>query len=171
MRVAPVGAYFADDLGRVVEEARASAEPTHAHPEAKAGAVAVAVAAAVAVRMGQASLERDPRMLFGESLRCTPDGETRRGIEVASRISLDCDVRTVVSAVGNDSRVIAQDTVPLCLWCAARHLDNYEAAMWTTVTALGDRDTTCAIVGGIVALSVGLDGIPEPWRHAREPLS
>ena len=32
MRVAPVGAYFADDLDAVVEHARASAEVTHAHP-------------------------------------------------------------------------------------------------------------------------------------------
>ena len=46
MRVAPLGAYFADDLGEVVEQARASAEVTHAHPEGQAGAIATAVAAA-----------------------------------------------------------------------------------------------------------------------------
>jgi ADP-ribosylglycohydrolase len=46
MRVAPVGAYFADDLDSVVEHARRSAVVTHAHPEAVAGAIAVAVAAA-----------------------------------------------------------------------------------------------------------------------------
>jgi ADP-ribosylglycohydrolase len=33
MRVAPVDAYFADDLEHVVEQARRSAEVTHAHPE------------------------------------------------------------------------------------------------------------------------------------------
>lgn len=170
MRVAPVGAYFADDLDRVVEESGRSAEPTHAHAEGRAGAIAVAVAAAVAARMRAGILPRDPAILLEETLRRTPDGETRRAIQVAASLALDYDVRTVVSAVGNGSRVIAQDTVPLCLWCAARHLCDYEAAIWTTVSALGDRDTTCAIVGGIVALSVGLEAIPEPWRNAREPL-
>jgi ADP-ribosylglycohydrolase len=49
MRVAPLGAWFADDLDRVVEQAALSAAVTHAHPEAAAGAIAVAVAAALAV--------------------------------------------------------------------------------------------------------------------------
>ena len=50
MRVAPLGAYFADDLDRLVEEARRSAVTTHSHAEAVAGAVGVAMGAAVAWR-------------------------------------------------------------------------------------------------------------------------
>jgi ADP-ribosylglycohydrolase len=42
--------------------------------------------------------------------------------------------------------------------------------MWQTVSALGDRDTTCAIVGGIVSVQLGENGIPAEWRAAREPL-
>ncbi len=61
------------------------------------------------------------------------------------------------------------DTVPFTMWCAARHLHDYEQAMWTTVSGLGDRDTTCAIIGGIVALSP-LATIPATWQAAREPL-
>ena len=49
-------------------------------------------------------------------------------------------------------------------------MDDFEAALWSTVSGLGDRDTTCAIVGGIVALSVGYKGIPEAFSKAREPL-
>src|SRR4051794_23739908 len=45
MRVAPVGAYFADDLDSTVENASRSAGVTHSHPEGIAGAIAVAVAA------------------------------------------------------------------------------------------------------------------------------
>ncbi len=47
MRVAPLGAFFADDLERCVSEARSSAEVTHAHGEGIAGAIAVAVASAL----------------------------------------------------------------------------------------------------------------------------
>jgi ADP-ribosylglycohydrolase len=60
--------------------------------------------------------------------------------------------------------------VPFSLWCASRHLDRYEEALWATVSGLGDRDTTCAIVGGIVALRVGAEGLPRDWLARREPL-
>jgi ADP-ribosylglycohydrolase len=43
------------------------------------------------------------------------------------------------------------DTVPYAIWCAARHLDDLVEALWATVSVGGDIDTTCAIVGGIVA--------------------
>jgi hypothetical protein len=56
------------------------------------------------------------------------------------------------------------------LWVASRHLDNYEAAIVYTIRAGGDIDTNCAIVGGIVALAVGRDGIPADWLADREEL-
>ncbi len=64
----------------------------------------------------------------------------------------------------------AQDTVPFALWCAARHLQNYHEAMFTTLEGDGDSDTNCAIVGSIVALRVGAEGIPASWLNSREPL-
>jgi ADP-ribosylglycohydrolase len=88
----------------------------------------------------------------------------------AVRLPLSSDVRKAAELMGNGSEVCAHDTVPFALWCAARHLDNFEEALWTTVSALGDRDTTCAIVGGVVAMSVGLQGIPDSFMAAREPL-
>jgi ADP-ribosylglycohydrolase len=164
MRAAPIGAYFFDDFEAVVENARRSAEVTHAHPEGQAGAIAVAVAAACVARS-----IRDPRAIFDTVLSLTPDSETRAGVQKASALSLGDDVRTAVSALGNGSRVIAQDTVPFSLWCAARHLDSFEQAMWCTASGLGDRDTTCAIVGGIIAAHPDTK-VPSAWVAAREPL-
>jgi ADP-ribosylglycohydrolase len=169
MRVAPVGAYFADDLDRVVWEAKASAEITHAHPEGQAGAIAIAVAAAWAAtprEFSRSSIEE----LFDTVLELTPEGQTRSGIEQACELSAELPVAAAANLLGNGSRVISQDTVPFCIWCIARHLDDYEEAMWETVSGLGDRDTTCAIVGGVVALACGREGIPEDWLAAREPL-
>jgi ADP-ribosylglycohydrolase len=164
MRVAPIGAYFADDLSDVIRAARKSAEVTHAHAEGQAGAIAVAVAAAWVVRGGT-----DPDELFETVLRNTPPGDTRAGIEVASQLGLFEDVGRAVAGLGNGSRVISPDTVPFSLWCVARHLGDFEEAMWTTVSGLGDRDTTCAIVGGIVSLGETA-AIPADWLRAREPL-
>jgi ADP-ribosylglycohydrolase len=166
MRAAPIGGYFWDDLEAASEQAQRSAEVTHAHPEGRAGAAAVAVAAARACAGCS-----DGKELLEAALAFTPEGETRAGIAHALRLPLGVPVRTAVSALGNGSRVIAQDTVPFALWCAARHLTGFEEALWTTVSGLGDRDTTCAIVGGIVSLSVGREGLPSEWLAAREPLS
>ncbi len=164
MRVAPLGAYFHEDLDAVVVAARRSAEVTHAHAEGQAGAIAVAIAAACVARS-----VRNAREIFDTVLSFTPDSETRAGIQQASALPLDYDVRTAVSALGNGSRVISQDTVPFSLWCATRHLGQFEDAMWCTVSGLGDRDTTCAIVGGILAADPEV-AVPPSFIAAREPL-
>jgi hypothetical protein len=70
----------------------------------------------------------------------------------------------------NGTYVCAHDTVPLVLWCAAHQLRDYRRALWTTASALGDRDTTCAMVGGIVACRVGHQGLPTDWLARREQL-
>jgi len=165
MRAGPIGAYFADDLNLSAEQARRSAEVTHAHREGQAGAIAVAVAAAWA-----AGRRGDAHQLLPSVLSFVQESETREGLVRAAKLPPDCDVRSAVKALGNGSRVLAQDTVPFALWCAARHLDNYEEALWTTVAGLGDVDTTCAIVGSIVALSDGGASMPAEWRDARESL-
>jgi ADP-ribosylglycohydrolase len=38
------------------------------------------------------------------------------------------------------------------------------------VSAAGDMDTNCAIVGSIVALFVGRARLPQTWLRARESL-
>lgn len=168
MRVAPVGAYFADDLERVVMEAAQSAYVTHAHPEGEAGAIAVAVAAAVAYTADRTP-DRGPALLERVH-EWTPDGATRNGIAKAMTIAPTTATEIAAVALGSGQKVLASDTVPFALWCAAGHLGDFEDAMWTTAAGLGDVDTTCAIVGGLVALSVGQGGLPREWLRRREPL-
>jgi ADP-ribosylglycohydrolase len=170
MRSAPIGAYFADDYDRVVYETKLSAEITHAHPDGKTGAVAAALAAAWMVRE-QPSGSKPDHALIHFVLERIPKTETFHALRKALEVPLTLSPRSAASILGNGSGVIASDTVPFCLWCAARHPDNFTEALWTTVSGLGDRDTTCAIVGGIVALSAGRNGIPAEWLQAREPIT
>jgi len=170
MRVAPLGAYFADDLEAAASQAFDSAIVTHAHPEAAAGAVAVAVGAALAWQW------RDVQPLPGlpefleNILTLVPGGEVRRGIEKGRDLPPDTTVSQAARVLGSGDGATAQDTVPFVLWCAGQHLGSYEDALWLTVQGLGDRDTTCAMVGGIVALSAGVANIPSAWIGACEPL-
>ncbi|GAB3152929.1 ADP-ribosylglycohydrolase family protein [Micromonospora sonneratiae] len=175
MRVAPLGAYFADELETAAEQAARSAEVTHAHPEGITGAVAVAVGAALAgaARWG------DVRPSAVEFLAVVGDqldkGQVGRGIRRAREL-LGRDVEEAAYKLGNGSQVTAQDTVPFCLWVAATHLDDYPAAVTSCVRVGGDIDTTSAIVGGIVAAYTGIGeragvrGVPRDWLAAREPL-
>lgn len=170
MRVAPVGGYFSDGLKRTATEAQASALVTHTHPEGVAGAVATAIAAAMAWRTRGESKENRINQLFDAVLEYTPEGKTRRGILIASKTPSNIGAEAVAKALGNGSLVTAPDTVPFALWSAAHHLDDYVGALKQTIIAGGDCDTNAAIVGGIVALSVGFEGIPQDWRQHKEPL-
>jgi ADP-ribosylglycohydrolase len=170
MRVAPVGGYFAEDLNATAEQARRSAEVTHAHPEGIAGAIAVAVAAAVAWQFGHTRLRPSREEFIDRILPHIPDSEVREKSRHARDLGPGASVRLAVSALGNGSRISAQDTVPFCLWCVAERLDNYEEALWLTASGGGDVDTNCAIVGGIVSLYTSVEGIPAEWIASREPL-
>lgn len=169
MRVAPLGAYFADDLDAVAREAEKSAKVTHAHPEAAAGAIAVAVATAVAYRH-RGSTARNRAAFIDEVLDHVPHGRVFDMIHRARGLEPGCSVRHAVATLGNGEQITCADTVPFCLWCAGERLSSYEEAVWLTVEGLGDRDTTCAIVGGIVVGYAGVDSIPLEWRESREPL-
>jgi ADP-ribosylglycohydrolase len=168
MRVAPIGAFFWDDTAQVVDNAGASADPTHTHLEGRVGAIAIALAAAYAVREREG--RNEGQGLFDFVLANTPASETRQGIERAQKLSLEQEVQNAAEQLGNGSEISAQDTVPLCIWLLARHMDDFEEAMWNTVNALGDRDTTCAIVGGVVALRVGESGLPDSFAEGCEAL-
>lgn len=161
MRVAPVGAYFADDLDKVLYHARASAEVTHAHMEGIVGAMAAAVASALLLNKKQGSYSGEGAVFLRDVADKLPDSDTKYKILSAASVPKESSIDFVVSVLGNGIRLTAQDTVPLCLWCAAYFYTSLEEALWMAVSALGDRDTICAIVGGMVSLYA--DELPQQW--------
>ena len=171
MRVAPLGAYFHDQpVERVVVEAERSAEVTHAHPEAKAGAAAVAVAAwrAAGSRGGVPPPVVD--LLASVAASLERSSRVARGLAEAALLPPETPLGDAVHHLGNGSHVTCADTVPLAIWIAFAHLDDFAGAIRHAIAAGGDTDTVAAIVGGIVAARVGLDGIPPRWLAAVEPL-
>ena len=170
MRVAPPGAYFAEESDRAATEAEASCVVTHTHPEGIAGAVATAVAASVAWQLRGARGHERPKQFFDAILRLTPESEVRRKLLLASQTPPDVGSDAVAQALGKGDLVTAPDTVPFCLWVAAHHLEDYVEALVQTIRVGGDCDTNAAIVGGIVALSAGRESIPAGWLKARETI-
>lgn len=171
MRVAPLGAYFADDTDALLENARLSSQVTHYHPEGVAGTLAVALAAGIACQLHAAAADAPERAAFIEQvLAHLPESEVTSGIRRARDINPQTNSRHAAAMLGNGSRISAQDTVPFAIFQAATYLDDYEEAIWQTMSAGGDVDTTCAMVGGIVACYTGIDAIPQAWRDHREEL-
>jgi len=172
MRASVVGAYFYDDLAVAVRESIKATEPTHAHPQGQAGAIAVAVGATLAVRVALKQSTPQPAELFRQVIDYTPEGEVRSGLQWAAQL-LDASPQEVGKELGTGVNVLAEDTVPLALWCALTTLDDYEKALWKTFNALqgpeSDCDTLGAIVGGIVGLSAP-ETIPAYWRQCAEPV-
>ncbi len=91
MRVAPVGAFYAEDLERLSSQALASAEVTHSHLEGKVGALAIALAAAWAWNHREIA-NIDPREMLAFVLDRLPDSDTKSGIKRASELPIDYSV-------------------------------------------------------------------------------
>jgi len=168
MRVAPIGAYFADDIKAVVENAKHSAEITHAHPEGIAGAIAIALATSIAISY-QGKEKPDIADFIDAILAHLPDSDVKELCLVARDTSASSPISEVVKLLSSGQNMSATGTVPFTLWCAANWMDDYEEAFWQCASAGGDVDTTCAIVGGIVA-SYDASTIPEKWIQQREAL-
>ncbi|MFC9886683.1 ADP-ribosylglycohydrolase family protein [Streptomyces pilosus] len=167
MRIAPLGAWYADDPEQATHQAEISAYPTHQHREAVVGAMAVAAAAALAAAPGGPPA---PDALLDGVIALVP---ARSAVGAGLRRGRDmldyADAATVAAVLGCGRRTTAHDTVPFALWSAARSLGDYERAFWTTAQVGGDVDTTCAIVGGVVA--AGKAGAPPAeWAGRVEPL-
>lgn len=162
MRVAPLGAFFAEDYALAAEQARLSAQVTHSHREGIAGAVAVAIASAWLGR----TQPWDRGLFFETILQWTPDGLTHQGIQQAAALGLEVAPEEAASILGNGQEVASQDTVPFCLWSASVDPADFAGTFWRSLRAGGDQDTICAISCGIVSARTAA---PSEWVERREP--
>ncbi|GAA2884083.1 ADP-ribosylglycohydrolase family protein [Streptomyces mexicanus] len=167
MRIAPLGAWYADDPEQATHQAEISAYPTHQHREAVVGAMAVAAAAALAAAPGGPPTAQG--LLDGVIALVPARSAVGAGLRRARDMLDYDDVATVAAVLGCGRRSTAHDTVPFALWSAARGLGDFENAFWTTARAGGDVDTTCAIVGGVLA-SAKAGAPPAEWVRRTEPL-
>ncbi|WP_328501342.1 ADP-ribosylglycohydrolase family protein [Streptomyces sp. NBC_00457] len=166
MRIAPLGAWYADDPEQATHQAEISAYTTHQHREAVVGAMAVAAAASMAAAPGGPP---SAEVLLDGVIALVPKSTVGAGLRRARDMLDYADAATVAAVLGCGRRTTAHDTVPFALWSAARALGDYEEAFWTTAQVGGDVDTTCAIVGGVIA--AGKAGTPPgAWVERTEAL-
>ncbi|MEU9998683.1 ADP-ribosylglycohydrolase family protein [Streptomyces sp. NPDC050848] len=166
MRIAPLGAWYADDPEQATHQAEISAYTTHQHREAVVGAMAVAAAAALAADPAGPPTPTD---LLDGVIALVPRSAVGAGLRRARDMLDYGDPGTVAAVLGSGRRTSAHDTVPFALWSAARALGDYEQVFWTTAQVGGDVDTTCAIAGGVVASGTA-GAPPASWSERTEAL-
>jgi ADP-ribosylglycohydrolase len=166
MRIAPLGAWYADDPEQATHQAEISSYPTHQHREAVVGAMAVAAAAALAA---DPTGPPAPADLLDGVIALVPRSAVGAGLRRARDMLDYNDAGTVAAVLGSGRRTSAHDTVPFALWSAARSLGDFEQAFWTTAQVGGDIDTTCAIACGVVAATKAGQP-PVHWLERTEAL-
>lgn len=101
------------------------------------------------------------------------DSDMRSKLNKALYLDGNPSIELLVKTLGNGIQMTAQDTVPIVIWMLSRYRNNFEACLWNTVSALGDRDTTCAMAGGISILCCDENTIPdwannvENWKNSK----
>lgn len=165
MRVAPLGAYFADDANRLREMVRRCTQITHTDSKAEIGAQAIARMAAWIVRDDIS--QRPPGHAFMDHLRAvSPDAEWRSLVtHIDAACEADLNVSDFADQLGLERGVTGfiYHTVPVVLYAWYRHCDDFERTLTAVWECGGDTDTTGAIAGALAGLTVGESGIPREW--------
>ncbi|WP_435524525.1 ADP-ribosylglycohydrolase family protein [Chryseobacterium indoltheticum] len=101
------------------------------------------------------------------------DSDMKSKLNKALYLDGNPSIELLVKTLGNGINMTAQDTVPIVIWMLSRYRNNFEECLWNTVSALGDRDTTCAMAGGLSILCCDENTIPtwiknvENWKNSK----
>jgi poly(ADP-ribose) glycohydrolase ARH3 len=158
MRVAPVGLVFAHDLGRVAEEAIASARTTHRHPLGVEGARLLALAAALAAQ----GPPLDRRAFYQELARECREDEFLWQLRAARRLR----ARHSLGFLGNS--LPAHRSVVTAIACFTAHPDSFERCMEAAIALGDDTDTLAAMSGALSGAYLGIGGVPARWIEELE---
>ncbi|MFC7348654.1 ADP-ribosylglycohydrolase family protein [Chryseobacterium zhengzhouense] len=173
MRAAVIGAYFYDDFDKLKLNAKLSCEVTHASKEAIEGTKAIALAAAFAVQEKLELIKLSQQEFIQKIQSELDDSDMKSKLNKALYLDGNPSTELLVKTLGNGIKMTAQDTVPIVIWMLSRYKNNFEECFWNTVSALGDRDTICAMAGGISILCCDENTIPtwtknvENWKNSK----
>lgn len=161
MRASVIGAYFYDDLDNLKVNAELSCEVTHSNKEAIEGTKTIALAAAFAVQERLGIIQLTPKEFIQKIQNELDDSDMKSKFNKVLYLDGNPSVELLVKTLGNGTNMTAQDTIPIVIWMLSRYRGKFEECLWNTVSALGDRDTTCAMAGGISILCCDENTIPE----------
>lgn len=173
MRVAPIGLYFNDKRLDIEEVDRIGAEAaaiTHGH---ELGYIPAAALVHIVYRLSQDDVAIEdaiqdaidaakamwPRTAGLERFVSLMD----MALELAHGSEKDIDA---IRQLGEGW--VAEETLAIAAYCAAKYPDNFDKAMIASVNHSGDSDSTGAVTGNIIGAKLGLAGIPRKYIEKLE---
>ncbi len=170
MRVGVLGAFYSDDLDRLLAAALDQCRITHRHPQGLAGAAAQALGVGLACRWGARGRKPAARELV-EELASRVEGidpflaGRLRDMPRLPAGDFAGACRALHLAYGCD--VTAAEAVPPALgtflWA-----DSAREALVLAVNLGGDTDTIGAMTGALAGAFWGLEGLPAQWLQELE---
>lgn len=173
MRACTIGAYFYDDLKKLKENAELSCEITHANKEAIEDTKSIALASAFAIQERLGIIKLTQQDFIQKIQNELNDSDMKSKLNKSLYLDGNPSIELLIRSLGNGIKMTAQDTVPLVIWMLSRYRNNFEQCLWNTVSALGDRDTTCAMAGGVSILCCNENTVPdwtknvENWKKSK----
>jgi ADP-ribosyl-[dinitrogen reductase] hydrolase len=162
MRSALFGVYFAEDPAQRREFTNASTLVTHRDPRAGVAALAVAETAAWMTKTDDETdnLFRQLELLDSSAEWQSLIAKLRTGLSRKQSVG---EFATDIAATRGVSGYAFQ-TVPVAIYAALRHQDDFPSALTEAIVCGGDTDTVGAITGALVGCRVGPARIPVTWQ-------
>lgn len=173
MRVAPIGLYFCDydmDIEQSDMLAADAAALTHGH---ELGYIPAAALAHIVRRIGESGMTvteaaadavKTMQELFPNAVHI---GEfvdiTQRALDLAKSDMSDIDA---IHSLGEGW--VAEETLAIAVFCAARYENDFEKALIAAVNHKGDSDSTGAVTGNILGTRLGFEAIGGKFRQNLE---
>ena len=160
MRVAPIGLYFHDDIGQLLEYARASSIITHGHDAGVEAAAAAALLVAMAVR------DEEPEAMYDAIMEeCAPRSDDFRACLEKLPNVLDVEPAIALSDDGLGEAWVGEEAVASALYCFWRSPDDFARTVLTGANTDGDSDSIACIAGSISGAFNGVGAIRTSWRE------
>ena len=165
MRIAPVGLFYHDDLGRLREAVKKSCKPTHNHPLAVEGALIEAATIAYAVKLDY-DKPANAVELVERLMDLGLSTVYRKKLEIIPQLlEIDASRRIVVKQLGNS--VEAYNSVPTAIYCYLRGQEPMNTIRYA-ISLGGDRDTIACMAGAIAGAHRGVEKIPAEYLDRLE---
>lgn len=163
MRAPLIGAYAGADDDSLRALTHASTYLTHTDPRAEQGALFIALAARQGMLHGPVQQAAD----FCTAVRpyLADPGLLSALDSLAEHLARGATPAEYADALGLAHGVsgFINHTVPVVLYCWLRYPTDFQRAVEEVILLGGDSDTTGAIVGGLMGVTLGAGAIPAEW--------
>jgi poly(ADP-ribose) glycohydrolase ARH3 len=165
MRIAPLAAFYHNDLTMLREVAYRSSQITHSHMLGKEGAALQALAVALAVGLEPGKNFR-PKEFSSRLVELSQHEAYKEKLRNVGILLGEEDKSKAVAGLGNG--VEAFNSVPTAIYSFVSHPDSFKDVVLFAVSLGGDTDTIAAMAGAIAGAYLGVDAVPDKWREKLE---